>query len=389
MNKNTINIYMGSEDKVNVKDAAQIIKLQGPKGDPFTYADFTAEQLEALKGPKGDPGEKGDDGKPGKAFTYEDLTEAQKAELKGPRGPKGEPGSAENAAQFLKEHGIWLNDTSVDTVLTKVIELTKCYSNYQPKGLEFVQPMAGATYIDFTGEPHFKLSINNGEKREFQSDNMRVNIDSTMQGNIKVDYYGLTDNIIGTYVIDLSVKNEEYDWGSLVETKEISEGETKATLQKYENGAKIIVTKFDDSVLEFRINDVYGNMIENNGLRNTKTIELDLTKLPIVSNKGYWSTSSNILPVFQYQDYAMLKVKKEQIVTPGDGPFTPSSYGTAEYLNSGTSGKITDVKLQINNSNVVTIGDLEEARYSFATNRIEKVSTEQGGDDARNIQPYM
>ena len=31
----------------------------GPKGDPFTYADFTAEQLEALKGPKGDKGEDG------------------------------------------------------------------------------------------------------------------------------------------------------------------------------------------------------------------------------------------------------------------------------------------------------------------------------------------
>ena len=33
MSENTINIYMGAEDKVNVKDATQIIKLQGPKGD--------------------------------------------------------------------------------------------------------------------------------------------------------------------------------------------------------------------------------------------------------------------------------------------------------------------------------------------------------------------
>lgn len=330
--------------------------------------------LDGLKGPRGEKGERGEQGKQGD---------------QGPRGPKGEAGSAENAAQLLKEHGIWLNDTSVDTVITKIIELTKCYANYQPKALEFVQPMAGATYIDFTGEPHFKLSINNGEMREFHADNMRVNIDSTMQGNIRVDYYGLTDNIIGTYVIDLSVKNEEYDWGSLVETKEISKGETKATLQKYENGAKIIVTKFDDSVFETRINNVYADMIENNGLKDIKTIELDLTKLPVVSNKGCWDASSNFLFIFHYQDYAMLKVKKEQIVTPGMGPFAPSSYGTAEYLNSGASGKITDIKLQINNSNVVVIGYSEEARYSFATNRIEKVSTEQGGDDARNIQPYM
>lgn len=34
MSENTINIYMGVEDKVNVKDATQIIKLQGHKGDP-------------------------------------------------------------------------------------------------------------------------------------------------------------------------------------------------------------------------------------------------------------------------------------------------------------------------------------------------------------------
>ena len=47
MNENTINIYMGTDDKVNVKDAVQIIKLQGPKGD------------------KGGPGERGPAGSQG------------------------------------------------------------------------------------------------------------------------------------------------------------------------------------------------------------------------------------------------------------------------------------------------------------------------------------
>lgn len=324
------------------------------------------EWLNSLRGPKGDPGDKGD------PFKFSDFTPEQLNAIKGKRGDKGDPGSVEQSAQFLKEHGIWLQDTNVDTVLKKVIELSNCYNNFVPRNLEFVQPAAGATYIDFTGEPHFKLSINGGEKREFQSDNMRVSIDSTMQGTITVNYYGLTDNIIGTYVINLVGENEEYNWGSLVETKEISKGETKATLQKYENGAKIIVTKFDNSVYELEINNVYSNMINNNGLSNIKTIELDLTKLPIVSNKGYWIASGDIFRVFNNQDYVMLKVKKEQIVTSGMG-FGPSSYGTAEYLNSGTNVKTTDVKLQINDSNVVTIGNRERARYSFTTNRIEKI----------------
>lgn len=75
MSENTINIYMGTEDKVNVKDATQIIKLQGPKGEP---------------GPKGEDGMPGPKGEP---LRFEELTEAQKLELKGEKGDKGEPGT--------------------------------------------------------------------------------------------------------------------------------------------------------------------------------------------------------------------------------------------------------------------------------------------------------
>lgn len=38
---------------------------RGQQGDPFTYADFTAEQLSALKGPKGDTGPQGEQGAKG------------------------------------------------------------------------------------------------------------------------------------------------------------------------------------------------------------------------------------------------------------------------------------------------------------------------------------
>lgn len=50
----------------------------GPRGDPFTYADFTPEQLSALVGPRGERGETGPAGATGAT---------------GPQGPKGDVGA--------------------------------------------------------------------------------------------------------------------------------------------------------------------------------------------------------------------------------------------------------------------------------------------------------
>ena len=66
---------------------------QGEKGDPFTYSDFTTEQLAALRGPQGDQGPKGD------PLRFDDLTAAQKAELKGEKGDTGQQGIQGPAGQ--------------------------------------------------------------------------------------------------------------------------------------------------------------------------------------------------------------------------------------------------------------------------------------------------
>lgn len=119
-------------ESIKVKDNTQLVKLQGPKGDPgpkgepgtpgergadgergpkgepFKFSDFTQDQLNSLKGPKGDPGPPGEPGrnglngeqgiqgppgKDGKPFTYDMFTAEQLASLKGPKGDPGPPGT--------------------------------------------------------------------------------------------------------------------------------------------------------------------------------------------------------------------------------------------------------------------------------------------------------
>ena len=66
---------------------------QGIDGKPFTYEDFTEEQLEALRGPQGEVGPQGPQGEQGpigEAFKYEDFTEEQLEALRGPQGIQGE-----------------------------------------------------------------------------------------------------------------------------------------------------------------------------------------------------------------------------------------------------------------------------------------------------------
>ena len=75
----------------------------GPKGEPFTYDDFTPEQLEGLKGPKGDTGPQGIQGPQGPI---------------GPQGPKGEGlpevTEADNGKFAIVQNGVWSASTVPD-----------------------------------------------------------------------------------------------------------------------------------------------------------------------------------------------------------------------------------------------------------------------------------
>lgn len=148
--------------------------------------------FEGLRGPKGDAG---DPGKTGKAFTYNDFTPEQLAALK---GPKGDPGSAEKAAELLKDKNVYLPNASIDTVLAKLVELLGDTIQVAYKPIEYIQPLVGQEFIDLRGEPHFKVSVDGGEKRVFESDNMRVPIAPFGVANVLVKYYDLADREVGS-----------------------------------------------------------------------------------------------------------------------------------------------------------------------------------------------
>lgn len=139
--------------------------------------------LEGLRGPRGEKGEDGPEGPQGK---------------EGKQGPKGEPASAERAAELLKQKNVYLPDASVETVLAKLVELFGDSINVAYKPIEYVQPLVGQAFIDLRGEPHFKVSVDGGEKRVFESDNMRVPIEPFGVANILVKYYDLADREVGS-----------------------------------------------------------------------------------------------------------------------------------------------------------------------------------------------
>lgn len=150
---NDVNIHINEDkERIKVKDNLQIVKLQGPKGDPGPPGEQGLPGVQGPPGPPGPPGEpgkngvdgvngeqgiqgppgppgkdgvngakgeqglqgppgppgrdgtKGEQGIPGppgpkgEPFKYSDFTAEQLALLKGPKGDKGEPGPPGNGA---------------------------------------------------------------------------------------------------------------------------------------------------------------------------------------------------------------------------------------------------------------------------------------------------
>lgn len=257
--------------------------------------------FDGLRGPKGEKGEDGQRGERGEQGEQ------------GLRGPKGEAGSAEKTAQFLKEHNIWLEDASVDTVLMKVVELSNCYNNFVPKPLEYIQPIQGQTFLDLKGEPHFKVAINGGAKQEFVSDNMRVQIPAFGEDDINCTYYDLADREIGV----ISIKG--------IEPTEAEETYTDTSGAKFAKiGRKVVL----------RLNDYKGGSFNWLGKWNKRDIEI----LEIISDSKKTITD-NDTTANKYNGLTFI-IKQPQNVS-----FDLSSYNLGT-VTVNTLERSVQVKLQ-------------------------------------------
>ena len=190
----------------------------GPKGAPFTYADFTPEQLEALKGPKGEDGLS--------AFNIAQLNgfEGTYVEwLKSLKGKDGASATADNAHQLLLQGNVWCNSASVDDVLTALIgNIGKPFPRTEFKPLIIPSVIQGQQAVVVTGEPHYSVKVI-GNDTPFTLDSTgacTITIPPLGEGDIKLTYHNFTGAKVGDYTIagiqTGAVADEEYGENGIV-----------------------------------------------------------------------------------------------------------------------------------------------------------------------------
>ena len=131
---------------------------------------------------------------------------------------------AEKARQKLLENNVWCDDSTVDSVLSAVIGnwgKPMPRTDYKPIALQSTV-LVGSPNITFTGEPHFKVKIDN-KTVEFDSTGLaEVAVSSSNTGDSYVaQYFGYIENHLSDINVAFGNLSSVFDKGSLVETTEL------------------------------------------------------------------------------------------------------------------------------------------------------------------------
>lgn len=156
------------------------------------------EWLDSLQGPQGEPGPKGD------PFTYADFTVEQLETLKGPKGEDGANATADNAHQLLLQGNVWCESASVDDVLTALIgNMGKPFPRTEFKPLTVPSVIQGQQVVSVTGEPHYSVKVV-GNDTPFTLDSTgacTVTIPPLGEDDLKLTYHNFTGAKVGDYAI--------------------------------------------------------------------------------------------------------------------------------------------------------------------------------------------
>lgn len=166
MSENTINIYMGAEDKVNVKDATQIIKLQGPKGDP---------------GPKGEDG------------------------VQGPQGDNVNLETVKKLKDLLLDNNVLVKSDSLEGILLEYFEAQKNSNTvYLIDDAGVAEPYITVNEgkINITYGVTLPFRINDGEIQYMSMANISVPLPSTTE-NTTIKFYSARMKLMYTKVIEV------------------------------------------------------------------------------------------------------------------------------------------------------------------------------------------
>lgn len=262
-------------ESIKVKDNIQLVKLQGPKGDPGLQGPpgppgepgrngINGEQgiqgppgKDGLRGepgppgppgPPGEPGKNGVDGTPGpkgepgtpgqrgadgvqgpkgEPFRYSDFTQEQLNALKGPKGDPGDSASVtvDKVHNWLLENNVFVKDNTVEGVLLAALQainstayFAKPYSSIKISNPFIVGSVEGDDVnLVVSGYDHYKAQVNNGEPFEIVNGSAAIPIDKATQ-TFNVKYI----NMVGQIVQEVNVNRDlsDYDPTAVAETFE-------------------------------------------------------------------------------------------------------------------------------------------------------------------------
>lgn len=332
------------------------------------------------------PGIKGDNGQDGRNGA-DGLSAYDIAQLEGFSGSRQEwldslkaKVTLPETVTALKRKNIYISDDQLDTVLTKIIDLMGDSINVTPKPLGYTKPRAGQNFIKFTGEPHFKVSLNGGDKVEFETTNLKVNIPSDVENSVRVDYYNLLEEVVKTVVITLSdTASDELDMGAFVKDVELKPNagdyytHIAGTGKVYEKGVKLLFTELNNDNGAYRIPSMVSDAVRAiNGGTAVGNVELDFTAINNIG--GVLDENLNTQYLLNLaQDTTFIKINKAQIYKGGFGPMAPNVVGQSNTITfSGVGGPpgVPHKKIKINGSEVVEMNDYVQYIYSFDTDSI-------------------